>query len=150
MKKEMLIQDEIVHKVAKVLDQIIIENTESLLKGDFYVYPGFGWGFYLNLPIGEFGLKSLIHHILFETEIYKKILTQKQYDQCINIKYEKPGENYYPNDGSEEDKKLDDILMWVYFRCVVFVAHRLVTLGIDVKDYFEEFEDIDFTKESGL
>lgn len=150
MENNMLKEDEIVNKVAKVLDKIINENTKSLLKGDFWVNPGFGWGFYLNRPGGTFSLQSLTHHIMYETGIYQEILTQKQYNQCIYFIYEKPGDHYYPKDGSEEDSKLDDILMWVYFRCAVFVAHRLVTLGIDIKDYFEEFEDIDFKEYSGL
>ncbi|HLP73059.1 MAG TPA: hypothetical protein VK155_09170 [Bacteroidales bacterium] len=149
MKKEMLSEDEIVHSVAKVLDQIINKNKKTILKDDFWVYPGFGWGFHLN-QLSTFGLPSLIDHILFDTGVYKKILTKKQYAQCMYVISEKPGEYYYPIHGHLEDKKLDEILMWVHWRCVVYVAHRLVKLGVDIKDYFDEFEDIDFTKESGL
>lgn len=146
----MLKQDEVVHTVAKVLDQIINDNIESLLKGDFIVSPGFGCGFHLNRLSETFGLSSLIDHILFDTGVYEKILSKKQYAQCIYVMYDKPGEYFYPVHGSLEDRKLDDILMWAHWRCVVFVAHRLVTLGVDIKDYFKEFEDVDFSKVSGL
>lgn len=147
MEKETLTQYEIVHTVAKVLDRIINDNSESLLKGDFMVYPGFGWVFHLN-QLSTFGLRSLVDHILFKTGVYEKILTKKQYAQCIYVIYEKPGEYFYH--GSLEDEELDETLMWVHWRCAVFVAHRLVNLGVDIKHYFDEFEDIDFTKESGL
>lgn len=149
MKTVMITQDEIVHKVAKVLDRIINENTATLIKGDFWVNPGFGWGFHLN-QLSTFGLMSLVDHILFKTGVYEKILTKEQYAQCIYVINEKPGEYFYPIYSSLEDKKLDDILMWVHWRCAVYVAHRLVNLGVDIKDYFDEFEDVDFKKESGL
>ena len=50
-----------------------------------------------------------------------------------------------------EDAELHDILGWVYIRCIIFVAHRLVSLGLDVSEYYDEYlQDIDYKIEDGL
>ena len=84
MKNRLLIEDEIVIDVAKVLDKIIIENTKSLSEGNFLVRPGFGYEFYLDRVYcyrRGYDLHSLIHYILFETKIYHKILNKIQLGQ---------------------------------------------------------------------
>ena len=78
MKTNTLTENEIISKVIKILDRIIVENSDSLLQLDFKVRPrGYGYEkFYLNHVDGSYdmSLQSLINFILMEEEIYQKIL----------------------------------------------------------------------------
>ena len=153
MGKIKLTEDEIVRRVAIVLERIIMENSESLSQKDFLVKPEYGCEkFYLNQiwHESESSVQSLIHHILFKEKIYQEILTKTQYAKYLNVIKNNPEVSYYPS-YSVEGTELDDILMFVYFRCVLFVGHKLVSIGLDVSIYFDEFlEEIDYRIEDGL
>jgi hypothetical protein len=152
MENIMLTEDEIVNEVAKVLDRIITENFKSLSEGNFLIRPGFGFKFYLDRVSSRFGydLYSLIHYILIETKISHKIYNKIQLGQCLYVKYNEPGGFYLPNPSGEE-YELNEMLGFVFFRCTIFVAHRLVSLGLDVsKDYDEQLEEIDYKIVDGL
>jgi hypothetical protein len=154
MENKLPTEDEMVRRVANVLERIINENSESLSQKDFLVRPGYGYDkFYLNQIWGgsESSLQSLIHFILFDEKIYQEILTKNQYAKCLDVMKNNPETYYYPTSDSDEDIKLDDMLMFVYFRCVLFVGHKLVSMGLDVSHYFDEFlEGIDYKIEDGL
>lgn len=146
-----LTEDEIVNEVAKVLDRIIIENSKSLSEGNFLVKPGFGYEFYLNRPASNFGydLYSLTHFILFETKIYHKILNKIQLGQCLYIIYNEPWGFYMPNTDTEEE--LNEMLGMVHFRCIIFVAHKLFSIGLEVSPNFHNYlDDVDYKIEDGL
>jgi hypothetical protein len=153
----MLTETEIVNEVTKVLDRILTENSKSLSEGNFLVRPGFGSGhyleFYLNSVYGSsgYGIYSLVNYILVETKIYHEILNKVQLGQCLYVRYNQPGDYYTPKIESEEDEKLDEMLYWVCVRCLVFVAHKLVLLGLDVSKYYDgELDGIDYKIEDGL
>ena len=146
MGKIKLTEDEIVRRVAIVLERIIMENSESLTKGDFLVRPSYGYNkFYLNrvCHIGECTFEDLVGFILFEENIYKEILNEKQYAKCLQ-----DINGYFPD---FEDDEIYEILGLVYLRCMIFLANRLVSIGLDVSDYFDEhIGDIDYKTEDGL
>jgi hypothetical protein len=158
MKNSMLTEDEIVNEVAKVLDRIIIENSKSLSKGNFSVRPGFEIERYLEFHLDRvehsvlgYGLSSLIHYILFETKIYHKILKKVQLGQCLYVIYNERGGTFMPKSDSAENSELEDLLSWAHLRCTIFVAHRLVSLGLDVSRYYDEcLFDIDYKIDDGL
>lgn len=152
-----LTETEIVNEVAKVLNRILIENSKSLSEGNFLVRPGFGSGHYLEFYLNRvdcglgYNLDCLINYILVETRIYHKILNKVQLGQCLYAIYNKPGCNYAPNIDSEEDEKLNEMLFWVSFRCTIFVAYRLFSIGLDVGCYYDDYlNGIDYRIEDGL
>jgi hypothetical protein len=150
MKNSILTQEEIVSKVTKILEKIIIENTQSILKGDYLTRPNYGYSkFYINWTDGSYdmSLYSLINFILYEEKIYQNILSEKQYANCLHVIENIPEAIYYPDSDSDEDLELQDMLDAIYFRCIVFVGKKLNSMGLDVRDCFEDYlNDSDYQK----
>jgi hypothetical protein len=138
----MLTEDEIVRKVVKILDKIIIVNSESLFQGDYLVRPGYGYDkFYLNRVDGSFDLSlySLIHWILYEEKIYQTILSEKHFADCISVIKNNPEAIYSPEGDSIEDIELQDLLDSIYFKSVVFVGKKLNSMQLDMGYYFRDY-----------
>lgn len=138
----MLTEDEIVRKVVKILDKIIIENSVSLFQGDYLVRPAYGYDkFYLNHVDGSFDLSlySLIHWILFEEKIYHNILSKKHYIDCLYVIKNNPEAIYSPKGDSLEDIELQNLLDTIYFKSVVFVGKKLNSMHLDVGYYFRDY-----------
>jgi len=142
MNNKMLTVDEIVRQVVKILDKIIIENSESLSQGDYLVRPGYGYDkFYLNHVDGSFDLSlyGLIHCILYEEKIYQNILSEKRYADCLYVIKNNPEAIYSPEGDSVEDIELQDLLDAIYFKSIVFVGEKLNSMQLDVGYYFRDY-----------
>jgi len=147
MKNRILTKDEIISKVTKILDKIISENTQSLLQGDFLVRPNYGYQkFYLNWVSGSYdmSLQSLIHYILYEEEIYQNILSEKQYTNCLYVIKNNPEAIYYPDDNSDEDFEVQEMLDTIYYKSISYTGKKLIAMGLNVfhdfKDYLYDFD----------
>ena len=141
MNNKMLTEDEIVRKVVKILDKIIIENSESLSQGDYLVRPGYGYDkFYLNHVDGSFDLSlySLIHWILYEEKIYKNILSEKHYKHCLDVIKNNPEAIYSPEGDSVEDSEVQDLLDLIYYKSIAYIGNKLIAMGLNV---FHDFKD---------
>ena len=143
MKTNNLNQDEAVRKVTEVLDKIIIENLESISQFDFKIRPrGYGYEkFYLNRVEGSYdmSLQSLIHYILAEERIYKNILSNYQFAECMKVLEEEPEAIYYPVDESDEDYEVQELLDYIYYKSIAFTGMRLISMGIDVSYDFKDY-----------
>jgi hypothetical protein len=142
MNNKMLTEDEIVRKVVKILDKIIIENSESLSQGDYLVRPGYGYDkFYLNHVDGSFDLSlySLIHWILYEEKIYKNFLNEKHYRHCLDVIKNNPEAIYSPEGNSIEDNELQDVLDSIYFKSIVFVGKKMNSMELEGGYYFRDY-----------
>ena len=141
--KQLLTQDEIVNKVTKILDKIIIENSDSLSRLDFMVRPsGYGYEkFYLNHTDGSYdmSLQSLIHYILAEERIYKQILNKDQFAKCMKVIKEEPEAIYSPSGDSVEDLEIQDLLDAIYYKSIAFTGRKLIAMGLDVYHDFEDY-----------
>jgi hypothetical protein len=142
MNNKMLTVDEIVRQVVKILDKIIIENSESLSQGDYLVRPGYGYDkFYLNHVDGSFDLSlySLIHWILYEEKIYKNFLNEKHYRHCLDVIKNNPEAIYSPGGNSIEDNELQDVLDSIYFKSIVFVGKKMNSMELEGGYYFRDY-----------
>jgi hypothetical protein len=142
MKNKMLTQDEIVSKVTKVLDIIIVENLESISQYEFKTTPRFGYQkFYLNHTDGTYdmSLQSLIHYILYEEGIYKQILNEDQFAKCMKVIEDEPEAIYSPSGDSVEDHKIQELLDAIYDTSIVFTGRTLIAMGLDVYSDFEDY-----------
>jgi hypothetical protein len=101
------------------------------------VRPGYGPDkFYLNQVEGSYedNLQLLIHYILYEDGLYKKFLTKKQLASCEEVINEYPESIY----GSDDDS-LQQLLDEIYSGSIRFVGNKLLSLGFDVGNDFEEY-----------
>jgi hypothetical protein len=141
MKTSVLTQNEIVRKVTKILDKIIIENAQSLFQGDFLVRPNIGYDkFYLNHVDGSYdmSLQSLIHYILAEENIYDQILNEDQFARCMKVTKEEPEAIYYPEGDSDEDLEVQEMLDTIYYKSISYTGKKLIAMGLNV---FHDFKD---------
>jgi hypothetical protein len=139
--KNVILTQEIVSKVTKIIDKIIIENTQSLLHGDYMVRTKYGYQkFYLNWTSGSYdmSLQSLIHYILAEENIYKQILNEDQFAKCIKVIKDEPEAIYYPNGDSVEDLEVQDLLDTIYYKSIAYTGKKLLAMGLKV---FHDFKD---------
>ena len=143
MRTNTLTENEIISKVIKILDRIIVENSDSLLQLDLKVRPrGYGYEkFYLNHVDGSYdmSLQSLINFILMEEEIYQKILNEDQYVKCMKVIEDEPEAIYYPEDDSDDDLEIQDLLDNIYYKSIAFTGMRLISMGIDVRYDFKDY-----------
>jgi len=130
--------EEIVKIITKILDNIIEEYKEEFREtGSFKVTPGYGYDkFYLDWVEGSYdmSLYSLIHYIMYEEGIYKKILTDEQYKKLEELIEEYPESIYGPD--MDEDPELVEKLDAIYDESISFVEEKLTSLGFDVKGVF--------------
>jgi len=140
--KNGIVTQEIGSKVMKILDRIIAENLESLSQNDFKVRPrGYGYEkFYLNHVDGSFdmSLQSLINFILMEEGIYQKILSERQYTNCLDVLWNYPEAIYYPEGDSIEDLEVQDLLDTIYYKSISYTGKKLIAMGFNV---FHDFKD---------
>ncbi len=142
MKNLTINEDEIVSKVTEILNRIIEENMESIYQFDFKVRPGYGYDkFYLNHTDGSYdmSLQSLIHYILVEEGIYRKILNEDQFSKCMKVIKDEPEAIYYPSGTSDEDIEIQQLLDFIYDNSIAFTGKKLIALGLDVYYYFEDY-----------
>ena len=138
---------EIVSFVQNILSKIIDSNVEYFREAEsFKVRPGYGYDkFYLDWVDGSYdmSLQGLIHYILLEEGIYKKILTPKQYKDMEEVVKECPECLYSPSE-EEDDNYYElqyDTLDVIYADSIMFVGSRLMDLGFDVKETFSGYLD---------
>ena len=78
----------------KILDGIIDAHVNQFRKNDsFKVRPGYGYDkFYLDSIDGSYdmSLQGLIHYIMYEEGIYRKILSNSQYADVVDLIEENP------------------------------------------------------------
>lgn len=144
MKKNKLTKDDIILSVTKILEKIIKENRNSLLEGDFHIRPGYGnHKFYVNRVTGSYdmSLQGLIHNIMYEEKIYEKILNKKQFEACINVIKNHPEAIYSPEEETDDDFEVRDLLDVVYRESIAFTGKKLLSMGIDVWNDFSEYLD---------
>ena len=142
MKTNTFTQDEIVSKVTKILDKIILENTQSLFQGDYLVRPNYGYQkFYLNMDDGSYdmSLQSLIHYILAEENIYKQILNEDQFAKCMKVIEDEPEAIYNPECDSDEDLEVQDLLDTIYYKSISYTGKKLIAMGLNVSHDFKDY-----------
>ena len=141
MKISMHAQDEIISKVTSILNKIIIENTPSLIKGDYMVRTKYGYQkFYLNWTSGSFDMSiySLVHHLLAEEMVYKQILNEDQFAKCMKVIKDEPEAIYSPEGDSVEDSEVQDLLDLIYYKSIAYIGNKLIAMGLNV---FHDFKD---------
>lgn len=143
MKNKMLSEDEIVSKVVRILDKIIIENSESLSRMDYMTRPsGYGYEkFYLNHLDGSYdmSLQALIHYILAEEKIYDQILNESQFARCMRVIKEEPEAIYYPDGDSVEDLEVKEMLDTIYYKSISYTGKKLIAMGLNVSNDFRDY-----------
>lgn len=136
-------RDEIVEFIYQRLFGIIYENFDAIQdKKDYQLRPGYGYNkFYINKVEGGYkdSLHSLIHYILFEDLIYRDILNDDQYDQCMAVINNQLYEIYYPRGDSDEDIDVKGLLDYIYKRTIFKIAQFLILIGLDVRYDFRNY-----------
>ena len=78
-------------------------------------------------------------HSIAEEGIYKQILNEDQFAECMKVIKEEPEAIYYPADDSDEDLEIQDLLDNIYFKSIAFTGMRLISMGIDVSYDFKDY-----------
>lgn len=122
------------------LEKIIDENKENFKDQDrFVVRPGIAYDrFDLTAIEGSYdsSLPGLVHHFLYETGHYKNILPDEEFQKCENVVKNYPGSIYGPEDNESIQDMLDDI----HGSAVFTVKEKLLSLGFELPDVFDEYE----------
>ena len=140
---------ELEQEIIDRLDQIIVNNIAHFREqGDFKVRPGYGYDkFYLDWVDGSYdmSLQSLIHYIMYEDGIYKKVLNKNQYARLLHIVNEQPESIFSADELIDENySQLQyDFLDYFYYTSIKFVYDKLTSLDFDVSDAFSEYLGID-------
>lgn len=141
--------DALIQQVIDTLDKIITGNIGHFREeGDFKVRPGYGYDkFYLDWVDGSYdmSLQSLIHYIMYEDGIYKKILNKNQYARLLHVINEQPESIFSADELIDENySQLQyDFLDYFYYTPIKFVYDKLMSLGFDVSYAFSEYLGID-------
>ena len=141
--------DALIQQVIDTLDKIITANIDHFREeGNFKVRPGYGYDkFYLDWVDGSYdmSLQSLIHYIMYEDGIYKKILNKNQYARLLHVVNEQPESIFGADESIDENySQLQyDFLDYFYYTPIKFVYDKLTSLGFDVSDAFCEYLGID-------
>ena len=130
--------------ISSILEVIIDQNLDSFKDEDtFLVRPGYSYDkFYLDRVDGSYdmSLQGLIHHIMFDTGVYKSILTSSEFKDCERIVSKQPESIYSPGYETEEEEETQDKLGAIYHNCIKFVGDKLIKEGFNV-DGFEDYLD---------
>jgi hypothetical protein len=133
--------------VISILSNIIDSNIKSFRKEkSFKVRPNYGYDkFYLDHVDGSYdmSLQSLIHYIMYEEGVYKKILNKIQYEQLEKIIKKNPSSIYSPDFEDSDYGEIQNTLDTIYSRSIQFVGRRLLELGFDVKRSFADYLEYD-------
>ena len=131
-----------------ILENIIEKNSDDFIKNSsFKVRPGYGPDkFYLDKANQDYesSLENLIHHILFEEELYNEFLNNRQLNDCSKVVKEHPDSIYRPNLENEEisdrefelEEKASETLDNIYVGVLEFVENKLWAY-----DFFEGFSE---------
>lgn len=140
-------KDDIVDFLYQKLFDIIYNNFDALqYMKNYRLRPGYGYDkFYINKVEGDYkgSLQSLIHYILFENLIYRDILNDYQYDQCMGVIKNKPFTIYDPTGDSDKDIEVKELLDYIYKMTIFNIAHFLISVGLDVKYDFRNYLKIE-------
>ena len=122
----------------KFFDELI-ENHEDYFREEntFKVRPGVAYDkFYINQIEGSYdmSLQGLIHHYLWENELYHLFLSDEELETCEQVVNEQP-EYIFGPDSSETQEIIDEIQA----KAIVFVGKKLIKLGFDVEQDFESY-----------
>ena len=138
----------VINTLNDILDKIIEENSDSFISNsNFKTRPGYGPDkFYLNKANKDYesSLENLIHHILFEEELYNEFLNNRQLNDCSKVVKEHPDSIYRPNLENEEisdrefelEEKASETLDNIYIGVLEFVEDKLWAY-----DFFEGFSE---------
>jgi hypothetical protein len=136
-------KDEIVDFIYQKLFEIIYDNFYDLqYMKNYRLSPGYGYDkFYINKVEGGYkgSLQSLIHYILFENLIYRDILNDDQYNQCMGVIRNQPYTIYYPTGDSDKDIEVKELLDYIYNRAIFMIAQFLILVGLDVRYDFRKY-----------
>lgn len=134
-------KDEILDFIYEKVHGIIYDNFDKIQDMKNYrLRPGYGYNrFYINKVEGKCSLQSLIHHILFEDQVYKDILSDYQYNGCSEVIKNQPYGIYYPEGDSVEDTEVKELLYYLYNRSLFMIAQHLILNGIDVRYDFRKY-----------
>lgn len=136
-------EGDIVSFIYQKLFDIIYDNFDSIQDMKNYrLRPGYGYNkFFINKVEGgyKYSLQSLIHYILFENLIYRDILNDDQFDQCMGVIKNQPYAIFYPGGDSDEDFAVTELLDYIYTRTIFRIAQYLILIGLDVRYDFRKY-----------
>ena len=117
----------------------LIENNKDFFaeRNTFKVRPGISYDkFYLDSIDGSYdmSLQGLIHHYMWEKKLYHLFLNEDEIKNCAAVIENNPEYIYGPDDDPSQNM-LDEI----QFQTIVFVGKKLIDLGFDVKNTFNEY-----------
>ena len=131
-----------------ILENIIEKNSDDFIKNSsFKVRPGYGPDkFYLDKANQDYesSLENLIHHILFEEELYNHFLNGRQLDNCKKVIENEPDSIYRPDLEDEEisdeeyelEEQASETLDDIYASALEFTEDKLWDY-----DFFEGFSE---------
>jgi hypothetical protein len=134
-------RDEIVDFIYQRVFRIIYDNFDKIQDMKNYrLRPGYGYNrFFIYKVEGDCSLQHLIHYILSEELIYRDILDDDQYDQCMGLIKNHPFAIYCPGDDSKEDFEVKELLDYIYKRTIFRIAQFLILIGLDVRYDFRDY-----------
>jgi len=117
----------------------LIENHKDYFREEntFKVRPGVAYDkFYINQVEGSYdmSLQGLLHHYLWENELYHLFLSDEELETCRQVVEEQPEYIFGPDDG-----KTQEIIDEIQYKAISFVGKRLIELGFDVEQDFESY-----------
>ena len=118
---------------------LLIENHEDYFREEntFKVRPGVAYDkFYINQIEGSYdmSLQGLIHHYLWENELYHLFLSDEELETCEQVVNEQPEYIFGPDSGETQE-----IIDEIQAKAIVFVGKKLIKLGFDVEQDFESY-----------
>ena len=120
---------------------IIEDNKDFFAEGQtFKVRPGVSYDkFFLDWIDGSYdmSLQGLIHHYMWEQELYHLILNENEIKDCEAVVENSPEYIYGP-----EDEGTQIMLDEIQSDMIRFVGIKLIDLGFDVEETFKEYLDL--------
>ena len=144
LKNKKVIHDNHIQYISLELENFfgsLIEDHKDFFaeENTFKVRPGVAYDkFYLDRIDGSYdmSLQGLIHHYMWEQELYHSILNEDEIKDCEAVVENSPEYIYGPEDEGKQTM-LDEI----QFDMIRFVGKKLIDLGFDVEETFKEYLD---------
>ena len=144
LKNKKVIHDNHIQYISLELENFfgsLIEDHKDFFaeENTFKVRPGVAYDkFYLDWIDGSYdmSLQGLIHHYMWEQELYHSILNEDEIKDCEAVVENSPEYIYGPEDEGKQTM-LDEI----QFDMIRFVGKKLIDLGFDVEETFKEYLD---------
>ena len=124
-------------KLENFFGNLIENNKDFLEENAFKVRPGIAYDkFYLNWIDGSYdmSLQGLIHHYMWEQELYHLILNEDEIKTCEAVVENSPESIY-----GAEDEGTQTMLDEIQSDTIKFVGKKLIDLGFDLKKTFKEY-----------